>query len=385
MSSFLDLQNGFYNGMSQGLGYPPGYPFQMVQPSAPLVSGANQDGNVWNYFNNIPPASLTQNYVLSPGAQFVNNYSGFLSALVGANNTFTQDVGQPCSDAWWKYVNTLPPTTTVSQYSTIFRNWAPRNGYMSVAGKGASDLAQYALDPILNAQGAMQLYTPAGSNSPTWDNGYNDLVAQLAKAPSRSFGVDSSSMNSSTTNTWAQQSTSGFFGLWGGSSSSSSQSSTFAASHVTVNASFGHVLPFLAVPVGWYSSSAMGLAFSHQTGSPWDPNNKTINWQNTFGANGNMQRFAGSLVVVSDMNVKVTSDAKFSTADQTAINNNSGAGMWPFYNSNSSSGGGTTASFDQNGHMTVQITSLPGVPVVIGIIVEPASQFVGNQVSFSVI
>lgn len=49
MASFLDLQNGFYNALTQGLGLPPGSPFQLIQPSPPLVAGPNQDNALWNY------------------------------------------------------------------------------------------------------------------------------------------------------------------------------------------------------------------------------------------------------------------------------------------------------------------------------------------------
>jgi len=124
MTTYLDLQNGFYNGFSQGLGFAPDIPFQMVQPSPPLIAGANQDQQLWNYFNNIPPFSLTQNYIASGGNQFTSDYAGLLGSLKGAPNTFEQDVGPQCNTAWNSYVNTLPMTTPLSQFPVIFRNWA---------------------------------------------------------------------------------------------------------------------------------------------------------------------------------------------------------------------------------------------------------------------
>lgn len=378
MSTYLDLQNGFYNAFSQGLGFAPGIPFQMVQPSPPLIDGAKADQLLWNYFNNIPPYSLTQNYIASGGNQFTSDYSGLFSALQGAPNSFEQDVGPKCNTAWNAYAAVLPITTPLSQFPVIFRNWAMRNGYSNVANVGASDLAQLLLDPISSAQMALMLYKPAGANSPTWDAGFADMVQQLSVAPTRKFLLNSSTMNSDVSNTWSKSSNSGFFGLWGGSSSSSSQSSTFAASGVTVDASFDHVMQFSAVPGDWYNSSAMSLAFSNKDGAPWD-SSKPINWNNTFGQNGNMQRFAANLIIASGMRVLVTSAATFSKEDQTAINNNSGAGMWPFYNTNSSSGSSTDVTFNNQGNMTVTITSLPNVPIVLGVIVEPAAVFVGHE------
>ena len=57
-TTFLDLQNGFYNAFTQGLGISPGTPLQLLQPSPPLVS-ATKDGEdplVWAYLQQ--PARL---------------------------------------------------------------------------------------------------------------------------------------------------------------------------------------------------------------------------------------------------------------------------------------------------------------------------------------
>lgn len=379
-NTFLDLQNGFYNALSQGLGYAPGSPFQMVQPSPPLVAGSNQDSFLWNYFNLIPTATLTNHYVQSGGDQFFSNYSGLLSVLQGAPNTFVQDVGPAVNAAWNAYAATLPLTVTLNMLPAIFQRWAALNGHIAVANKGASDLAALILDPISAAQLAIMPFsgTPP-TNAPNWDAGYNDLVKILAAAPSRSFNFSSSTMNSNVSKTWCNGSQSAFFGVWSNSSSSSSESQTFAASGVSLTASFQHATSFTAVPGPWYSSSAMGDAYSHQSGAPWVAG--TINWQNTFSpANGNLARFATSIVVVSGMHIVVDSVATFSQAEQTAISQNSSAGMWPFYSSNSNSGTTTAASFSKNGNMQVVITSSPGVPIVIGVDVVPVATYVGHAV-----
>lgn len=381
MASFQDLQNGFYNAFSQGLGFPPGSPFQLSQPSPPLVAGPNQDKFLWNYFNLIPPYSLTNNFVMSPGNQFFSNYSGLLSALQGAPNTFETDVGPACNAAWNAYAMNLPLTVTLSMFPAIFQRWAATHGYMSVANKGANDLAAMILDPVTAAQLAIMPYSGSPpANTPNWDAGYNDLVNILANAPSRSFNYNSLTDSSNVSNTWCNGSQSAFFGVWSNSSSSSSASQTFASAGVTVSAAFQHVTQFTAVPGPWYSSSAMGDAFSHQSGAPWVSGNP-LNWGNTFDPNnGNMARFTAGIVVASGMYVQVESAASFSQADQTAISQQSSSGMWPFYSQNNNSGTNTSATFNNNGNMTVVITSAPGVPIVLGVNVIPVAQFVGHAV-----
>jgi len=80
------------------------------------------------------------------------------------------------------------------------------------------------------------------------------------------------------------------------------------------------------------------------------------------------------------MFIRVESVATFSQADQTAIHNNSSAGMWPFYSSNSDSGTTTSAAFNNNGNMIVVISSAPGIPIVIGVDVVPVERYVGSAV-----
>jgi len=373
-TTFQDLQNGFYNAFTLGLGFPAGSPFQILQPSTPLLPGPQADPTLWAYFNNIPPFSLTQNYIASGGNQFFSDYKGMLSALQGTPNTFQQDIGSEAYAAWVQYLPTISPTPAVSQLPQIFFSWAIVF-FPAVANVGASDLAQMLLDPITAAQMGILAY-PSGKQ-PDWTLGYDALRTQLSAAPSRAFALSSSTMDSNVSKSWTQGSNSGFFGLWGGSSSTSKESAQFAASGVSVAAAFDHVMTFQASPGPWYSSSAMATAFNHQGGAPWNPKSP-INWQNTFGSDGNMQRFAVNLIVADGMSVQVTSLATFSLDTQEIIKNSSGAGLWPFYSQGSSSGSSTTTSFNQQGNMTVTITSVPGVPVVLGVSVLPVSQFVGH-------
>jgi hypothetical protein len=372
MTSFLDLQNGFYNAISQVLGYPPGSPFQLLQPYGDLPSKTTNQ-TLWAYFNNIPPHVLTQIYEESGGNQFFSDYKGLLSALVPpvSTTTFQTDVGETCFKAWVSYIQGLATQPPVQQWPQMFRNWAMLR-FPSVATVGASDLAAIILDPVSAAQLTLVTY-----GAPDWSLGYSDLVSQLGNAPNMKFSASTSNMDFSTKSDWAQSSTEGLFGLWANSSSSSSQSSTFAASAVTLNGSFAHVTTFAAVPGLWYNSAAMGEAFSAQSGPPWNPK-ANINWQNTFGVNGNMNQFAGNIVVVSGINFTVTSSAVYSKTDQATITQNESAGLWPFY-STSSSSGQSAASFDQKtGQMTIQITSQPGVPIVLGCGVLPVNEYLGH-------
>jgi hypothetical protein len=125
MTSFLDLQNGFYNALCQGLGLSTGT-FQVLQPSPPLPQSSNSA--LWAYFNNIPPFSLTQNYIASGGNQFFSDYKGLISALQAPPNNFVNDIGSDAYNAWLHYVNSITPPPAPHQLPNIFFSWAASFG-----------------------------------------------------------------------------------------------------------------------------------------------------------------------------------------------------------------------------------------------------------------
>ncbi len=96
--NFLDLQNGFYNVLLGGLGLQKS-PVQLVQPS-PLPAGT-PNSTLWAFMNNIPPFSLTQNYISSGGNQIFSDYQALFSALQpSVNINFDGDIGPTVSAAW---------------------------------------------------------------------------------------------------------------------------------------------------------------------------------------------------------------------------------------------------------------------------------------------
>lgn len=380
MSTFLDLQNGWFNGFLQGMGQSQ-ESFQIIQPAPPIEAGNAANNTFWAYFNSIPPLSLTQQFEASGGNQFYNDYRGLLSALVPSREVDVKaDIGDANFASWQTYVSKQTKVITMNQIPTMFRNWAMFNA-PKVANIGSSDYAAILLDPIATAQNELTLIYTDENGLPKpfdWTLSYNDMVTQLRSSPPRSFVFDSSTMNSNVSGSWANNSTSGFFGLWGSSSSSSSLSEQFSSSQVTVNASFDHVLVYSNIPGTWYYSSAMGLAYANKSGNPWS-SASSINWTNTFGTNGNMQRFAANMVIASGMKITITSGATYSKTDQDTIKQNSSAGMWPFYSHNSASASDNLVDFNEQGQMTITTSSAKDVPIVLGVNVLPVAEYVGHS------
>jgi hypothetical protein len=305
-----------------------------------------------------------------------------MSALMPSRNIDVQtDIGADNFKKWQKYIQGLKNPPAMNQMPTLFRNWAMIYA-PKVANIGSSDYAAILLDPIATAQNELTLiYTDLNGLpiSPNFELTYDQMVNDLLNSPNRSFTFDSQTMDSNVANSWTKGGNTGFFGLWGGSTTKTSISEQFASSRIRITATFDNVLTYANTPGQWYNSGAMGLAFANKTGNPWSPQS-SINWENTFGTNGNMQRFAANLIIASG----IISDASYSTLDQQTITSSGHAGFWPFYSSGSGSSSTNTATFNEQGQMTINMSSIKGVPIILGANVLPVSQFVGHSAASAV-
>jgi len=379
--TFTNLQNGYYNFMMQALGLTNASNFQLIQPAPPFPTNTT-NAALWAWMNNIPPLALSQSG--GGGDQFFSDYEAVFSSLKpNININFAGDVGPVVAAAWDAYTANLPPTIAVTQYPGLFYNWAFTHGHYSEAEIGASDLAAMLLEPISRAQLALQPYLTitgvAAGRAPDWSLGYPQLVSELAVAPAKSLTSANVQSNANVSGSWAASGSSGGFFLWGGGSSSSgsSISANFSSQAVSAHLSFSHALSFVPVPGAWYDSAAFGLAYSTQSGLPWNPAAPETTWANTFGPSGNMQRFASSLIVVSGMEVSMTSSYAFSSAEQTTITQNAGGGFWPFYQTSSGSSMTTSHSFNKAGNLTIVSSSPTNVPMLVGMTVLPAANYLG--------
>jgi hypothetical protein len=367
---FQDVNNGFYNALVESLGLSRQH-FALLQPASPVLTTTN----LWNhYFNLIPPEADFIDLVLSAGSQYFDNYKALWSALESsAESEYAKRVPQNIRDEFDDYLLNRPNPPSLSQLPALFRNWAFLK-HPTYANAGATALANALLDPI--ASGALRLVPylgdpsadpPVPDRQPDWDEDIDSLKAQLTAAPSRSISYRQSSISTDLTDTWAHGETNVFFGVYRSDSNTSHTSTVFSQNEISLSGSFGHVMAFSPVPGSWFSSAGTELAYADKGTSPPWVQGAIKNWTNTFDPQaGSLARFIASLVVVDTMNITFRSLAEFTVDDRTRITENSGGGLWPFYNTSSDSGTRTQFSFSDGGQMTVTISSLPGVPIVIG-------------------
>ncbi len=378
-TAVTNLQNQWYTTVAAALGGNGN--FQLLQPNNPVPPQATND-QLWQYFNDLPPVSLVNNLTLSGGNQFYTNYTAVLSQLQSNALTHFQSVLGSYYPLWQQYLGSIP-MPTLQQLPMTFYGWALVNA-PTVAGPGRSAYEAALLDPIFQAQ--TMAFNTSGfmNNTPNFTETVQNLFQQIPGGTSVTVNFDTNTASSNVSNTWASGNGGAFFGIFGeGDSSESQLTQTFASARVTANVSFQKLITFIAAPPGapngWYSSAALGAAYSATGGgAPWSQS-ASPNWNSTFGPQGNMRYFLSSLVVADGVNATITSEAAYSSSQQTTITQNSSSGFWPFYWGSHSSTSTTSVSFNSSGAMTYTSQSPPGNPLIIGAFVQPASTYLGGN------
>jgi hypothetical protein len=370
------LQNQYYNTIVAALTLSEDS-FQLMQASSPLP---DTSAGIWSIFNSVPPLSLTQIFSASGVNNFYNDYSGvMLTILPQGGGQWRQDMGDSLA-AWIAYSTATPrpkPTPPATGMLALFNEWVDDN--IADPGQAAKVKAEYFQlrnGIVTQAQNALINFDP--TTGQLFSKTIQDLRDALNQGQSKQFSFDSAKASSDVSSSWAQSGSDGFFGLFSSDSSSSSLSEKFASSHVSITGSFQHVVSFQASPGDWFMSGALALAYGTQDNTVW-PSGQSPTWDTTFGTDGNLQRLATELVAVDGVDMTITSDASYSSDEQSAIRNNSSGGLWPFYESGGSSGSNSTVTFDGGGAMTVTTKVPLGNPSILGVNVLPIGRVIAGQ------
>jgi hypothetical protein len=363
------LRDRWYRGLVAALSLSPAR-FQIDQPCTSVPAS---DSSLWAIQNTLPPLSLTVNRNAENVTTMFSEYAAVAEQMSFPLADLAADIGEQNFAAWTAYVEQLGQPSA-AQLPALFQEWALINA-PDVANIGISDLATMAL--IETGAQALAPYTGPNAAPPDFARDYSDLVAMLAAAPGASVSFDSATTPADVTTTWTGGIDDGIDGLWSGLSPAARLSSTFASSHVTVHATFEHLVRWTSTPGAWYDSSLLGMAYSSPASPPW-PADPSPTWEDLFGPSGSLQRLLASLLVVDGLQATITSSATYQAADQQAIADNAAAGLWPFYLHATSTAIPNTVSFDAAGTMTIAIAAEPNQPLILGGDVLGIAQYLGQ-------
>lgn len=371
----------WYNAVTTQCGLDPDT-FQLVQGSAPLGTTSEM---LWNVFDAVPPASVSNYFNPSQLNSFAADYGAVIANLKPQNAArFVSDMGDYYS-AWLAYLKTSP-TIPAGGMIELFSNWANMN--IPDPGQAQQCITDWQQVSQGTVPAAIQMWLNSGGAGAT--KAYNATIAQLnqamASSPSKSVTMNSQTASSDVSHTWAEGSVGGAFDFFSGSASASYDQLTtaLASAGVTISATFQRLVTFPGAPLSrpssdpilsqykpWFSSAALNLAYQNNNNIVW--NNTPPSWQDTFGPNGNMKRTCSALVVVDGIDLTMTSNVAFSSSEQQQFQAAAEAGFWPFFSASASGGWSNSSSFDASGNVTVKSSSALGNPTVLGAIVTPIS------------
>ena len=373
----------WYNAVAAGCGLDKGS-FQLMQGADPVGTLTE---NLWAIFDSVPPLTATTYYNPAQLNSFSQDYAGVISALIPQGDIqFQVDMGDYYA-AWNTYKETITPIPATSlAWSQAFAAWAQAKLPQSQVSLCIGDYNSMLEDPISVASNQLLTVQFAASNPKVY--AYTTTVGQLAalltKAVPKTVNLNSATESSDVSETWAKGEASGIFDIFGlgGDTSYDDITTKVTTAGVSVQADFAKLITLAAGPLKqpssdtylqnftpWFNSSALNEGYAKPDNTVWKSGD-AISWDSTFGPSGNLQRYTSALIIVDGITMTMTSQAGLSTAEQATFQQAVAGGIFPFFEAEENSGWKNSATFDDQGNITVKCTSLAGNPQVLGVLVS---------------
>ena len=389
------LSEQWYNTVVSSLG--------LDQTKFQLMQGALATGttslSIWNFFDAIPPLSLTQQF--DPGGynSLSSIYGAVVNNLVPQTDNGMQTLLGDKYASWAQYrqtpanvPNPLPKTPNgqidfVGVQVQMYQTWGIMNVDANTISAGTTLLEQK--DVVATA---IAMYLAANGTYP-YTATYAALQAALQQGQARTLSFNSQQASSDTSHSWAGGSVSGFYEFFSGSAGGSwdSFNQQLQSSGITVSATFQSVATIPGQPLAtnqplnpdlssyapWWSSAALQVARQHDDNTVWKHGAPT--WSDTFGPSGNLTRLSTAMVVVDGIDMTITTNFAVSSDQRTDIQTAARAGFWPFFSAEGQGGFHHEVTASNNQGATIHTACPRGNPTVIGVLVDPISVVLGGS------
>jgi hypothetical protein len=361
--------------------------FQLAQGCLGLQTSDNF--GLFTMSDAVPPASAVGYYDPTSMKRRSDAYSMLLGALlpeVGANalrtalgNYYTQWVNWSIANApvrgdtvasrldQWGMTQAIDPGTVT-------------RGKAAVLQASNSELVKAQTNMWTNPTQYQQQFSPAGQPQTSLFI-YTDTVdvatAAIQNGATLTINFDSSTASSSVSQTFAEGSASGFYGIFdGGVSGSFDQLNTKAASSgFTVTGTIGKYASVPVGPGGWYDTAEVSRAFNgNNDNTIWDPAAAAGTYDSFFGQpDGALARYVSELVLVSDYSITVTSQASYSQQDYQQIKTQASFGIWPFFSGSASATHTTDVKLNSDSKLETTFTLNKGLIQIWGVNIQNQS------------
>ena len=342
--------------------------FQLAQP---VIIPENKE-DLWAYINLVPPKTLKYNYWYYNQPAFFSQYAAIVNQLQFPESSFEKDIGKATFTKWNNYLKGLPQPPPENTLPSVWFQWAIIHA-PSVANIGRTDLSCLVL--IKSARAALAPYQGPNAKSPEFLPLFSDLMTTLKASSSVNFSFASMNDNPDVSNSWVPGNDPNFFGIWTGSWCGFLVNKKMAQSAISISVQFEHISVVPVTPGSWYNSGLLHLALASKSTPPWD---SITGWDKYFGIDGTLNYAIGSVLAVDGISLSLTSDANFTSEEQSVIKSQVEMGYWPIYCQQKLSVITNDVSFE-SGKMTINCHSNPGNPILMGNYVFKIGQYLGTS------
>lgn len=380
-----NLNAGWYNEVTKQL--------QVTDPNFQLAQGVlglqtSDSSGLFLMADSVPQNAAVAYYDPSGLSKRSSAYQMLLAALLPETGTDLAGFLKDMYPNWliYKvnfYKNNSATTLTPLQ---IFTNWANQTLDPRQIQQAVTTFQQAASAPLNQALAAMadpaSMQTFVGTDQQPYKlykySATSDAaVVAINNGGSATISFDSSSMNTTLNNTFAEGSASGHYDIFSAQASGSFEqlNTTAAQQRFTITGTINKYATLAVDPINWFNPSEFSRAYkARNDNTVWDPQANAGTWDSFFGTNGSLAGRVGEFLLVSDYEITVRSYAKYTQDDYQQIKATANVSVWPFFSASASATHTTDYSLTNEGNLVVTHKLNKGLIQIWGAFVKNAPQ-----------
>lgn len=369
---------GWRNEVTQQLGMDPNT-FQLAQGLLGLQT--SDSSGLFLMADAIPPQSVVAYYDPSGKNRRSTAYNQLLHAMLPDQSSGLVAALGPMYAKWIAYRNA--DTSDLTQ-EALFQKWANRNldpnqltTAITAFNAAKSDPLNLALTAFVNPAFQTSFVDDAQNSYtlPTYSCTISTATNAINAGASAQINFKTSTANTSSVGTTVSGSASGFYDIFSGSVGGSFDklNQVAASSDFSITGTIGKYATVPVDPAGWMDTTMVSRAWNGKNNNKiWDPNSNMGNWESFFSSTGSLARRVSQLLLVSDYDLTVTSNASYSQSDFQQIKTQASFGVWPFFSADVSATHTETYTLNSNGSLSVRYQLNEGLVAVWGATIQVA-------------
>ena len=375
-----DMNVGWRNYLTQAMGMDTDT-FQVAQGTLGLQT--SDSSGLFRMANGVPPYSSVAMYDASANSTRYDSYGLFLNALLPTTSSGMQSALGPKYAAWvaFKQANYTKFTTVMKMFESFAMG--NLNATQTTAGKTVlkqadNDQLNKALDDYMNDANKTQFVDDAGNSYtlPTYSGTITTAKTAINNGASVSIDFSTDSMDTSSSSTTISGGASGFYDIFSGGAGGSytALDSKATSSSFSVKGKIGQYATLPTEAQGWYNGSEVTRGYNAKKDyTVWDANSNTGSWDTFFDEQtGTLARRVSQLLLVTDVDITVTSHASYRESDLTTIKSQASFGIWPFFSASASATHTSSYTLNADGSLSYNYVLDKGKIAIWGVNVQPA-------------